>query len=505
MTTVPRGRTGALITFSMTETEPGELRHAVVYREIRARIEAGRLPAGAALPSTRSLSRQLEVARSTVALAYAQLEEEGFITVRRGTPARVLGQGAARRPALRPAPPRVGAKPLALSRRGRAVAACPNPVYPIRPSTPKPFRISVPALDLFPAGIWDRLMSKVLRRVPAQLLSYGDARGLPELRQGIARHLAVAHGVVCEPEQVLVTLGSQQAIALVCLALTDPGDAVLIENPGYFAVRGALALAGARPVAMTVDDRGADVHAALAAHPTARLAIVTPGRQLPTGVSLSPDRRTRLLEWSLATGGWVLEDDYAGDLRSVTVDPPLRAEPGGERVLYAGTFSKVLFPALRLGYLVLPEGLVDAFARARTFLDFHPPHLEQAVMAAFLAEGHFDRHVRRVRTALEARRRALACRLTTALRGLATVASAEGSWHLLIRLPTGWSETTVVELAEAIGIEVIPLGDFVGAPARVAPGILLGFSGLRDDELRSASEALTTLLRQLAGRHRPSQ
>jgi GntR family transcriptional regulator/MocR family aminotransferase len=296
---------------------------------------------------------------------------------------------------------------------------------------------------------------------------------------------------------VLVTQGSQQGIALAGLVLTDPWDDVLVEEPGYFAARGAMLLAGANPVSVPVDLRGADLPRALRDHPAARLAVLTPGRQLPLGVSLSTERRDLDMDWANRDGGWVVEDDYAADLRQASDTPPLRARPDGAAVVYVGTFSKVLFPSLRLGYLVLPEALVEPFARARTFLDYHPPYLEQAVTAAFLAEGHFERHVRRVRTALGARRELLKTALAGPLRGLAEIDAPDGFWHMLVQMPPRWSGDAVARAAAGRGLDVMPLSRFT-ASGKAPSALLLGFSGLREDELRAAASTLVDLIRDLA-------
>lgn len=495
---VPRGRSGALLRLHLDRGAPEQL-HVGVHRALLEAMEGGVLEPGVVLPSTRTLATQLGVARSTVARAYQHLREEGLLSIRRGAPPRVAGDLATRLPASRErSRPAVSVSLDLVSRRGRRVAGLVNPSFPAVPRAPRPFRVSVPAVDLFPVATWERTVARVMRRTPAPALTYGDARGLPELRAAIAEHLGTAHGIRTAPEHVLVTQGSQQAISLALHMLTDPGDTILTEEPGYQAVAGAGCLAGAEVGGMPVDWQGANLSLGLRAHPTARLAVVSPGQHFTLGHTMSELRRRELLQWSLR-GNWVIEDDYAADLRRADAPLALRARPEGGNVVYVGTFSKILFPALRMGFLVLPPPLTEAFARGRSYLDLSPPYLEQAALAAFIREGHLSRHVRRVVTALGERRQALVRILSPLLGSLGRLEAPEGLWHAILWLPDGQDPARVIRLAAERGVDLCAVDHFAPTPAGGGRGLLIGFSGLRVDEIEAAAVDLAAALRAAAG------
>src|SRR5215208_4673656 len=416
----PRAPGGRIVRIAL-DAESAETLYRQVYRAIRAAILEGRLGPRTRLPSTRGLARDLGVSRSTVVQAYEQLRAEGYVDGRIGSGTRVsamvpdslLRLHDAR--GARPAPPALssgaggtaggtagvaaGAFAGRPSARGEALAAVPRRLLDVRWLAPRAFRGGVPAVDVFPVEIWGRLMARRWRLTPPRLLSYGDPFGHPPLRAAVAEYLNAARGVRCTPEQVLITAGSQQALDLCARTLLDPGDRAWVEDPGYLGARGAIVAAGAQPVPVPVDAEGLDVAAGRERCPRARLAFVTPSRQLPLGMTMSASRRLALLEWAARAGAWVIEDDYDSEFRYAS--RPLAALQGLDPhgcVLYVGTFSKVMFPSLRLGYLVVPPRLAEAFAAARHFADYCPPYLEQAVMSDFITEGHFERHIRRMRT-----------------------------------------------------------------------------------------------------------
>ncbi len=500
--------------------------HRQLYNGLREGILAGRLAAGARLPSTRLLAAELAISRNTVLDAYGQLLAEGYVVgqvgagtyVARALPEELLHADGAggmpranhQRPAARP--------PRQVSRRGALLAAtlvtAPTADHRL-PTTDEQFitqhatrntqhglisfRPGQPALDHFPSNTWGRIAARRWRRPPAELLGYAAPAGYAPLRAEIAAYLGAARAVRCDAGQVIIVSGSQQALDLAARVLLDEGDAAWIEDPGYLGARGALLGAGARLIAVPVDQEGLDVATGAARDSMARLAYVTPSHQYPLGVTMSLARRLALLEWAGRAGAWVLEDDYDSEYRYA--GRPLAAlqglDPGlgrdGGRVIYIGTFSKVLFPALRLGYLVVPPDLVDAFVAARALIDRHPPTLEQAVLADFIAEGHFVRHIRRTRALYAARQAALVTAATRDLAGRLDVCPAEAGMHLVGWLPNGEDDRAASHRAAAQGVETLPLSAYAAEPPGRG-GLLLGYTALDEPQIREGVRRLAAAL-----------
>jgi GntR family transcriptional regulator/MocR family aminotransferase len=502
-------RTPAAIPMTGVELDrrsPIPLSHQLADR-LRTAILAGQLGAGFRLPSTRGLAAELGVSRNTVLLGYDQLVAEGYVEGRVGSGTRVasvLPETLLQAPAVASsgeASTRLAPAPIGLSRRATAVAAAPSMPGAVGVAPGdwlRPFRPGVPALDVFPAALWARLVARHVRRTMPDLLAYQDPAGYRPLREAIAAYLGVSRGVRCTADQVIVVVGGQSGLDLAARVLLDPGDAVWVEDPGYLGVRGALLAAGARLVPVPVDDQGLEVTAGEARGPDARLAYVTPSRQLPLGMAMSLGRRLALLAWAARTGAWIVEDDYDGEFRYAGRPlPALQGLRSDGRVIYIGTFSKVLFPALRLGYLVVPPDLVAAFVAARRFVDGHPPALEQAALTDFLAEGHFARHLRRMRTLYAARAKALVAEASHELSGLLDIHPPGAGMHLVGWLPPGIDDHVAARQAAAHSVATVPVSRFAIEPLGRG-GLLLGFAAVDEPAIHAGVHRLAAAVRSLS-------
>ncbi len=460
-----------------------------LYGALRNAVLAGRLAAGTWLPSTRLLAAELGVSRNTVVLAFDQLRAEGYLvgTQRSGT--RVAGAMA-----RSPLPPRAG-QSLAgdLSSRGRAIAALRLPGLVRGADVPRPFRAGLPALDAFPHALWARLVARRWRRAPA--LGYGDPSGFAPLREAVAEYARAGRGAHCSSDQVIVVSGSQQGVDLAARVLLDPGDEVWMEDPGYPGARAALVAAGARPVPVPVDDQGSVVEEGRRRAPHARLAYVSPSHQFPLGVTMSAARRLALLRWAADARAWVLEDDYDSEFRYDA--RPLACLQGMDadgRVIYVGTFSKTLVPALRLGYLIVPEGLVDAFRMARSVVDRHSPVVDQAALADFLAQGHFARHVRRMRRIYAERQEVLLAACRERLGDRLELEPRPAGMHLVGWLGPGRDDEQASAAAARDGVEAAPLSRYaLERPPR--GGLLLGYAGYQPRAIAEGVDRLAGALR----------
>lgn len=464
-----------------------------IYEGYREAILDGRLKAGERLPSTRSLAEELGVSRFPVLNAFDQLLAEGYCESRVGAGTFVaaslpdeLGL-AAERPRRETSPPTPGPRPLA----GGPVAALTPTPWARRGSTA--FSVGGVAREHFPFRTFSTLAARHARALAPEEVHYGPALGAPAFREAIAGYLRTARGVSCEAHQVIVTSGSQQALDLCARVLLDPGSPVWVEEPGYWGAQDALQVVGAHLVPVPVDEAGLDVAAGIERAPRARAVFVTPSHQFPLGVTMSASRRLHLLEWARHGGAWILEDDYNSEYRYES--QPIASLQGLDRdarVLYIGTFSKVLSPALRMGYLVVPEDLVERFAGARRAIDISPPLFLQGVLADFLAEGHFGRHLRRTRKLYRERRNALVAALQSELGAELEILGERAGLHLVVTLPAGTDDEAVSERARREGMHVLSLSScFLGTPR---PGLVLGYGGVPVEEIPDAVRRLCRLL-----------
>jgi GntR family transcriptional regulator/MocR family aminotransferase len=466
------------------------IRH--LYEQMRRAIHDGALAPGGRLPSSRGLAEHLGVARASVVAAYDLLQAEGYIEGRQGAGAFVAADlsgvldvgGPTVEPAGRAAPK--------LPARAREFA---DLALPQAGREPVPFTNGRTLMDARAQAAWSRSARRALRVLDVGHFGYSDPQGLPQLRELIARYLGAARGVVCEPDQIVLTAGAQHAVDLAARLLLDPGEPVWVEDPCYEPTWRALTAAGARLCPVPVDRHGLDVAAGVALAPRARMAFITPSTQYPLGVTLSMARRLELLAWARDAGAWIVEDDYASEFRYS--GPPLAALQGldgGGRVIYVGTFNKALFPGLRLGYLVAPAPLAAAFAAARGLVDRQPPSLTQAIMVDFMKSGEFAAHIRRRRLAYRAQRDALAEALSGQLGDCLDVDLPDQGMHLMAFLRGGLSDQAVEAQAAARGLVARAIS---GLYHRATPrsGLLLGFAGFPPASMAAGVRRLAEAVR----------
>ncbi|HVY15230.1 MAG TPA: PLP-dependent aminotransferase family protein [Rhodopila sp.] len=449
-----------------------------IYARFRAAIADGVLAPGERVPAARGLAAELGLARGTVEAAYALLNAEGYFSTRgqAGTfvttrlDPRVLSAGTAQG-----GPPRAG-KPG----EGRAEI--------------RPFQMGLPALDAFPRKIWARLAARCVRGMQAdemlQRTEPSDA-----LRRAIAGYLGISRGIECSAEQIFVTAGYRDMLALVIRTLIQPGETIWVEDPGYPPTRELLVHAGIESVPVPVDPEGLVVADGIRQAASSRAAIVTPAHQSPTCVTMSLPRRIELLHWAEQADAWIVEDDYDGEYRYVSQPlPALKSLDRAGRVLYAGSFSKVLFPGLRLGYLVVPEGLIDQFRQVSSIFGNGGANLVQDIVARFMTEGHFARHIQRMRRLYAERRRAVVAGLSAAFDGRLRIEPQPGGMHLVIRTGGAVSDQALARRMRDDGLYAHALTDWV-VQAKVAPAVLISFTNVESEQAaRRLGERIMALL-----------
>lgn len=464
-----------------------------IYDGIRRAILERVIEPGARLPSSRALAADLRVSRTTSLLALEQLQAEGYLTTRAGSGTYVALDLPDERPRVPSDARTVRGSHPPLSRRGEALVGA-QPASRRVPGPPQPFRLGIPAVDLFPVRLWGQLYGRRLRSVSVSRLDYGEAAGAPELRRAIAEHVRAARGTRCEPEQVFVMAGAQRAMDLLCQLLLDPGDEAWMEDPGYPGARYALTAAGARIHPVPVDASGLDVGAGARQAARARLVYVTPSHQFPLGVPMSLPRRLALLEWASQAGAWVIEDDYDAEFRyGARPIPCLHGLDVDGRVIYVGSFSKTLFPALRLGFMIVPADLQEKLVRVRRASEVHPPRLDQAVLADFMLGGHYERHLRRMRAAYRERLEALEQAAERSCGGALALRHSRSGLHAVADLVES-DARGVADVAFERGVEAMPLAAYHHGRRPGANALVLGFGGVRPDSLPEGMERLAAAI-----------
>jgi GntR family transcriptional regulator / MocR family aminotransferase len=465
-----------------------------IYAALRQKILTGQLAPRQRLPSTRALAQSLGVSRATVTQSYDQLLSEGYLQTVVGSGTYVgdqLPETLLHAPGAEPVPSESFPSP-ALSAYGQRLAdlvAGPS----LEPNTPISFRYGRPALDQVPLGIWRQLLSRHCRR--ADWLDYAtDPMGYGPLRCAIATYLTQSRAVQCHPDQILITNGTQQALSLATQLLVSPGDTVALEEPSYLSARRIFASQGANLHPIPVDGEGLDVDSLAQATGPIRLVYVTPSHQFPTGAVLSLPRRLALLAWAQRQGALILEDDYDSEYRyGGRPIPALQGLGSGQSVLYLGTFSKVLFPSLRIGYMVLPPALVTIFSRAKWLADRQVPTLEQAVLADFIAEGHLERHIRRMRSLYDRQRQAMVTALQTHFGPRATILGENAGLHMMVRFQTKMPDAELIDRAARVGVGLISAApQYLGE----SPGheFIFSFTELDEAAIVKGIEKLASIL-----------
>ncbi|MCS0500866.1 MocR-like pyridoxine biosynthesis transcription factor PdxR [Ancylobacter mangrovi] len=479
--------------------------HRQLYHRLVGEISAGSIKPGEKLPSTRDFARLLGVSRNTVLLAFDHLISEGFLQPMTGSGTYVVHDLPEQLPAKAPA--RINPAIEAAGNMNRCFA--PDSAITHAPSTlrhmrrPVPFRANFPAVDTFPVRRWASLAANLYRELDpgaaGELLGEGDPQGYEPLRVAIAEHVALSRGLTCRPHNIVIFAGAQHAVDLACRILLTPGEQVWCEDPGYDGIYASATAAGAVPIPLPVDEEGLVVAQGLARAPNARLAYVSPSKQFPLGMELSLERRHALLQWASAAGAWILEDDYDTEFRyGGRPMPALHALDREGRVLYFGTFSKMLFPGLRLGFAVLPDALVEAFVSARAIVGRYSPMLEQALVARFMDDGYLAAHVRRMRRLYAHRQEHLLDCLERRLSDWLRATPTNTGMEVIAELAEGLSGRRLAEAAARRGLEILPISA-LAREAQVDHLITLGFSAFSEEQMDEGVEVLRSIFTRTPG------
>lgn len=460
---------------SLTPRKPGTTITHWLYEELRRAILGGRLRRGGTVPTTRSLAAEYAISRRIVVEVFDRLRDEGYLHARVGVGTRVSENLPEDYLASTASAPR---KKL---RRASIENIAPHAVHgwPMRP-----FRAFEPALAEFPLELWARLSARCMRRSSKAILAGGDPSGLHALRDAIAEYLGAARAVTCSADDIIVTSGSQQGLDMLARVLLRPDDPIWVEDPTYINAVDIFRLTGARIVPVPVDEHGIDPTIGRAKCPRPKVVYLTPAHQFPLGVSLRLDRRLELLQWTRREQAVIIEDDYDSEFRySGKPLPAIKGLAGSEHVFLLGTFSKCLFPSLRLGYIVVPEAWRDAVLKLRRQVERYPPSLPQLVLASFIAEGHFGRHLRRMRELYAGRLALLRSEITSRLDGLLKLPNIDAGLNTPAYLQSSMTSKEAAERARRRNLEVWPLDRYALARHDIR-GLLLGFAAVPEQQIR---------------------
>jgi GntR family transcriptional regulator / MocR family aminotransferase len=476
--------------------------HRQVYDWFQQAIAKGQLRPGQRVPSTRALATELSISRIPVLNAFEQLQAEGYLQTFKGAGTCVASSipeetiAATQRKTTKKSETKISGASHKKGRRriSRGSATAQTGTRQPWLNIPGAFRMHLPALDHFPMDIWSRLVARNARRPAKELLAYGDTMGYAPFRKAIAEYLGAVRAVRCVPSQVMAIAGSQQGLQLSARVLLNPGETVWMEEPGYLGARQAFAAAGARLIAVPVDDEGLNVAEGIRRCPNARAVYITPSHQYPLGKTLSASRRMQLLNWASRSRAWIIEDDYDSEYRfGIRPIASLQGLDSDARVIYIGTFSKVLFPALRLGYIIVPTDLIGAFSVIREGTDIFSSTLYQAVLTDFIEEGHFARHARRMRILYMDRCKTLVEAIREQLGDTLEIVSAEAGMHLAGLLPAGIADTVVSHRAAANGISAMPLSICcLKRPSK--GGLVLGYGGADAAQIQEGVRKLKIII-----------
>lgn len=464
--------------------------HERIQRAIRTLILEGTLSHGKALPASRALATSLNVSRDTVEAAYSSLHAEGFIERQTGRGSFVSSSARFLKPRIRQHPPTAETRKAKLSARGKVIYESGG----IREfSSPRPLAPGIPEPRLFPIPTWERLQRQVLKEYQHKILEQSPPQGMERLRRAIAEYVNLERGTRASAEQVIVLTSSQQALALCSHVLLDNGESIVIEDPTYQGAHKAFKAAGLHPVPVPLDEKGISVDALNSLTEPARAIYLTPSHQYPTGVTLSLDRRLAVIDWANRHAAWIIEDDYDSEFHYE--GKPMACLQGLDaynRTIYIGTFTKSLFPGLRIAYMIVPSELTEPFTMARTLMDGHTASITQLTLAKFLEGGHFGAYIRKMRNVYVARRDKLASLMDEYLSDYVVYATPAGGMQMPCHLRHGLSEKDIAAAARRADIDILGLtGLYAGSP--VSTGFLMGFAAYTEREIEDAVKKLAAI------------
>ncbi len=484
---------GALLSTLKIAPDSGVPYYRQLEEAIRRLILSGDLAAGCRLPATRELSKDLQVSRLTVKNVYEQLAAERFLETKPGAGTFVAEISASEKPPAAPGRRLRAHDSELLSQRARQIGSS---MAVTRLGGYRAFRPGVPALDQFPRRVWASTYSRVMRHADAGMLGYGPPGGLDTLKRAIAAHVRDHRGVKVDAEQIIVTAGAQQAFSLIAFTLLNPGDVVWWEDPGHIAGRDAMRIFGADVRPTIIDHEGLDLQFAKARHPDARLIFTTPSHQHPLGVTMSLGRRLALLDYAEKRAVWIVEDDYDSEFRfHGRALPAMQSLDSSGRVLYVGSFSKSLYPGLRLGYVIVPYAVAEAFSSGQILLSQNVSAVLQQTLAHFIDDGSYNSHIRKMRILYRRRHEVLSEHLRAGLSDVVEIRPSAAGLHLIAHLvDKRLDDRAVAQALWTNGIDCLPLSIFSDR-TRLAPAIVLGFACAPEHEIAQRVRDMSAVLR----------